>query len=222
MLDLRTDGVEILENFVENHFLEDIKKEIAQTDISYPKYGIRQANKKFKTIENLVSSSLLVDKASQILGSKPSIVRVIYFDKTQESNWLVPWHQDKTIALNKKQEIASWGRWSLKDGIHHVQPSVDVLDKMITFRIHLDDSDKENGCLKVIKNTHTRGILSHEEIQEIIQNEKILLCEVKAGDILLMRPHILHASSKSLYPKHRRIVHVEYSDYVLPKDLEWA
>jgi len=222
MFELKKDGVEILESFVENSILEEIKIEVNSWEMDYPKYGIRQANKKFKSIDKLVNSSLLLDKASEILGSKPSIVRVIYFDKTKADNWLVPWHQDKTIALNKKIAMPSWGRWSIKDGIDHVQPSVDVLDKMISFRIHLDDSDKENACLKIIANTHSKAILSHQEIQKSINNEDIFLCEVRAGDVLLMRPHILHASSKSFKPKHRRVVHVEYSNYILPKGLEWA
>ena len=40
-------------------------------------------------------------------------------------------------------------------------------------------------------------------------------------DVVLMRPHILHASSKCVSPKHRRIVHIEYSNYQLSYGLEW-
>ena len=216
-------GFEILKQFVSHDILESIKSEVNNLDTPYPKYGIRNADKKFSTIFHLMNSSLLVDKATEILGSKPKIVRVIYFDKTEESNWLVPWHQDRTIALNKKLEVEGWGRWSMKDGVHHVQPSVDVLEKMITFRVHLDDSSKDNGCLKVMPKTHTLGLLNQGQIKELTTTTHThSYCEVKAGDVLLMRPHILHASSKCVRPEHRRVVHIEYSSYVLPFDLEWA
>jgi len=219
---LQKDGFEILERFVNNDILEGIKDEINLYDTDFPKYGIRSAEKKFSNIDNLVNSELLVNKANKILGAKPQVVRVIYFDKTEENNWLVPWHQDRTIALSKKINVEGWGRWSVKDGVHHVQPSIDVLDNMVTFRVHLDDSNRDNGCLKVISRTNTLGLLNKEQIQAITSENSHEYCEVKAGDILLMRPHILHASSKGKEPKHRRIVHIEYSSYELPLDVEWA
>jgi ectoine hydroxylase-related dioxygenase (phytanoyl-CoA dioxygenase family) len=219
---LECNGFEILKQFVSQDILEAIKEEVSEYSTMSPKYGIRSADKKFSTIFHLMNSSLLVNKATEILGSKPKVVRVIYFDKTEESNWLVPWHQDRTIALNKKVEVEGWGRWSVKDGVHHVQPSIDVLEQMITFRVHLDDSDRTNGCLKIVPNTHTLGLLNQEQIREVTSNRMHSCCEVKVGDVLLMRPHILHASSKCIRPKHRRIVHIEYSSYALPFDLEWA
>ena len=222
MLSLEHDGVEILKQFVDTKTLDSIKNEVNNLVTTYPKYGMRSADKKFSTIFHLMHSPLLVDKATEILGSTPKVVRVIYFDKTEESNWLVPWHQDRTIALNEKKEVEGWGRWSVKDGVHHVQPSVEVLEKMITFRIHLDDSDRKNGCLKVIPKTHTLGLLSQAHIKEIIQKDDFVFCEVKEGDVVLMRPHILHASSKCDNPTHRRIVHIEYSNYNLPNGLEWV
>ncbi len=221
MSDLEKNGFEILQNFVPSEIMDEIKQEVAHYDTPSPKYGIRSADKKFSTIATLMKSSLFVEKATELLGASPQVVRVIFFDKTEENNWLVPWHQDRTIALNKKVDVDGWGRWSVKDGVDHVQPSVDVLDNMVTFRVHLDDSDRNNGCLKVIPRTHTRGLLSQKEIHDITAQEKYVYCEVKAGDVVLMRPHILHASSKCVSPKHRRIVHIEYSNYQLSYGLEW-
>jgi len=219
---LEKNGYEVLKQFVDKKTIQTIKDEVDNYEAPYSKYGIRSADKKFATIAHLMNSSHLLSKATEILGSTPKVVRVIYFDKTEESNWLVPWHQDRTIALNEKREVKSWGRWSMKDGVYHVQPAVEVLDKMITFRVHLDDSDRKNGCLKVIPQSHTLGLLTQEQIREITQKEAFEYCEVKEGDVLLMRPHILHASSKCGMPTHRRIVHIEYSNYDLPDGLEWV
>ncbi len=222
MYDLQQDGVEIGRDFISPKQMDTIKDEVNALQLSTPKYGIRNANKKVKSIDALAHSIEFKNLASKILGEAPQIVRVIYFDKTAEKNWLVPWHQDRTIALNKKADIEGWGRWSIKDGINHVQPSIDVLEQMVTFRVHLDDADENNGCLKVIRGSHKLGLLSSETIRELTQSREIDNCVVQAGDMVIMRPHILHASSKSTHPKHRRIVHIEYSSYHLADGLEWA
>lgn len=215
-------GIEIKQNYVSSSIIEAIKNEVNASNEEYPKHGIRGADKKFHSIKQLAQSPEFIQLASSILGSHPEIVRVIYFDKTPDKNWLVTWHQDKTIALNNKADISDWGLWSIKDNTHHVQPALDVLNQMVTFRLHLDDADKNNGCLKVIPKSHKLGILTQKKLTEVIHTQKSYLCEVHKGDLLLMMPHILHSSSKSLNPCHRRVVHIEYSNYQLPENLKWA
>jgi len=215
-------GVEIKRNYISSSIVEKIKNEISSSNEEHPKHGIRSADQKFKTINQLVHSREFFDLAGSILGSKPNIVRVIFFDKTPDKNWLVTWHQDKTIALNKKENISGWGPWSIKDNTHHVQPSLEVLNKMVTFRLHLDNTNENNGCLKVIPKSHELGILTQEQLAEVTKTNESYICEAKEGDLLIMKPHILHSSSKSLNPSHRRVVHVEYSNYQLPSELKWA
>jgi hypothetical protein len=36
-----------------------------------------------------------------------------------------------------------------------------------------------------------------------------------------MRPLLLHASSPSINPQHRRVIHIEYTGVDLPHELEW-
>lgn len=215
-------GIEIEKQFVSTDIIDVIKQEVETSEISQSKHGIRNAEKKFLSINSLVQSSQFINKAKFILNDQPEIVRVIFFDKTPTKNWLVTWHQDKTIAVNSKAEISGWGSWSIKDGIHHVQPDINTLNKMITFRVHLDDANEQNGCLKVIPKTNNLGILSQQKINEITQQQTAFSCEVQAGDVVLMKPHILHSSSKSTNPNHRRIVHIEYSSYKLPHGLKWV
>ncbi len=215
-------GVEIKREYISSSIIESIKIEVSSSNDEYPKHGIRGADKKFKAIHQLVNSKELIDLAACLLRGNSNIVRVMFFDKTPDKNWLVTWHQDKTIALNKKTEINGWGPWSIKDNIQHVQPSLEVLNKMITFRLHLDETNENNGCLKVIPKSHELGILTQNEITEVVGNNKIYLCNAKEGDLLLMKQHILHSSSKSTNPCHRRVIHIEYSSYQLPNDLSWA
>ena len=93
---------------------------------------------------------------------------------------------------------------------------------MVTFRLHLDDANEDNGCLKVTPKSHESGILAHAQIEELVNTRKPYNCEAETGDLLIMRHHLLHASSKSLNPDHRRVVHLEYSNYQLPKGLSWV
>ncbi len=44
------------------------------------------------------------DLAAKAMGRLARPVRAIAFDKTRGSNWSVPWHQDRTIAVDRKDE----------------------------------------------------------------------------------------------------------------------
>lgn len=216
------DGYEILDNFIPQDSLQKIKSELDNISAHELKAGIRNADKKFSCIHQLVNSSALVSQVAYYLGSPANIVRVILFDKTPENNWLVSWHQDKTTSVSEKRDIENWGPWSLKDGVHHVQPPLDVLNQIVTFRIHIDDSTIENGCLRVIPKSHLQGILSTTQISEIAKSNEAVNCAGESGSVLVMKPHLLHSSSKATKPSQRRVVHVEYSNYTLPFNLSWA
>lgn len=153
--------------------------------------------------------------------AEPFPVRIIYFDKSPESNWLVSWHQDLTIAVREKGEAAGFGPWSMKDGAPHVQPPAEILADMLTVRLHLDAADEGNGALRVIPGSHREGKLSAEAIQEWRGRGNEALCAAEPGDALLMRPLILHASGRSTSARHRRILHLEYASCALPENLLW-
>jgi ectoine hydroxylase-related dioxygenase (phytanoyl-CoA dioxygenase family) len=214
-------GFRLESRFISQATINKLIGEITNANNLKSSHGIRNAEKKFDCIAKLANSEKIIAKARAILDEEPQLVRAIFFDKNPEKNWLVSWHQDKTVSVNKKHHIDSWGPWSLKDNTHHVQPSESVLNNMVTFRIHLDDSNADNGCLKVIPNSHTSGVLTQLEINNVVTSAIFVECEANAGDMLMMRPLILHASSKAKYPKHRRVIHLEFSGYKLPNDLHW-
>jgi ectoine hydroxylase-related dioxygenase (phytanoyl-CoA dioxygenase family) len=155
------------------------------------------------------------------LPAEPRPVRAIYFDQSAEANWGVPWHQDLTIALRARVEVAGFGPWSTKEGIPHVQPPADLLAQMLTIRQHLDDTDESNGALQVLPGSHREGRLSNDRIREWRARRAEFLCSAAAGDALLMRPLLLHASGHSTSPRHRRVLHIEYAGFALPEALEW-
>ncbi len=184
-------------------------------------YAIRDLLNKVPTLATLTQDAKLQPLIEPVLGKGAKVVRAILFDKTEEANWKVTWHQDVTIAVQKRCDIAGFGPWSEKVGIVHVQPPVSILEDMLTIRIHLDDSTAENGALFVIPGSHTLGRLSHSQIQALREGIPSALCPVPKGGVMVMRPLLLHASSSSLYPSHRRVLHFEYSASQLPGGLEW-
>lgn len=155
------------------------------------------------------------------LPAEPLPVRGIFFDKSADANWAVAWHQDLTLALRERVETPGFGPWSVKDGIPHVQPPVALLEQMLTIRLHLDDADEDNGALRVLPGTHRLGRLSPERITALRETSDEVVCAARAGDALLMRPLLLHASGKSTSARHRRVLHLEYAGCALPEPLAW-
>lgn len=172
-------------------------------------------------VEQLASSARLLALIRPHLPSEPRPVRSIYFDKSPNSNWLVAWHQDLTLAVRARIHIAGFGPWSTKDGVPHVQPPIELLEQMLTIRLHLDQCDQSNGALRVLPGSHLLGRLSFERIQELRGQRSEVLCSAFAGDALLMRPLLLHASSRSQRNRHRRVLHIEYAAFSLPEPLQW-
>ncbi len=173
-------------------------------------------------VAELARSPRFLDLVGPLLASEPIPVRAIYLDKSAERNWLVPWHQDLTLALRTRAEVPGFGPWSLKEGVPHVQPPVELLEQMLTLRLHLDDADGSSGALRVLPGSHRLGRVSSERMQELRNQQAEFLCAVSAGDVLLMRPLLLHASGRSRSAGHRRVLHIEYAGFTLPEGLTWS
>ena len=137
--------------------------------------------------------------------------RSILFNKSIDHNWSVLWHQDQTVCVKEKVDTEDYSPWSLKEGIHHVQPPLAILEKMVTVRIFIDSNNAENGALKVIPFSHKNGVLSREKIHESVSQLQSHTCEGAKGSILLMKPLILHSSeSTSANTSRRRVLHLEF------------
>lgn len=215
-------GYKLIPGFLTQEQLTPVYHDIETATLAAKSGGIRNAEKKFNAINVLAKSEYLKQQAQKYLTGNPSLVRAILFNKTATNNWFVTWHQDRTVAISEKFDNDLWGAWSIKDGVNHVQPPLAVLNEMVSIRIHLDDTDQRNGCLKVLPNSHHLGVLEQSDIREYVQNNKPIFCEAKAGSALIMRPHILHASSKATKVSPRRVLHLEYSRFNLPEGFFWA
>jgi hypothetical protein len=216
------DGVEIQSAVLSHEDIQSVVAEISLDNEKLKSGGIRNLEKKFASIARLTVAPQVLEIACRGLSSPPRLVRALFFDKTPQKNWFVAWHQDKTATLNRRADIAGWRAWTLKESVWHVQPPREVLERMLTLRLHLDPADDTSGCLKVIPESHRFGILEQESIDRIVASNHAQMCVVCAGDAVIMRPHLLHSSAKSIGQPHRRVVHLEYSDYDLPAGIDWA
>lgn len=171
-------------------------------------------------IRELARSSAVRSLIEPVLGSGCFAVRGILFNKVADTNWKVTWHQDCVIAVAEQKEVPGWGPWSIKAGVHHVRPSSELVSRMLTVRLHLDDCGSDNGPLRVIPGSHRRGFLSDRQIQEWPKDNAVT-CTARRGDGILMQPLLLHASSTAKLPSGRRVVHLEFAADELPNGLRW-
>jgi hypothetical protein len=186
-------------------------------------YALRNLMRDVPAVAELAVGDEMRSLVGPVLGSRAFPVRGLLFDKRPEANWKVAWHQDLSIAVRARVEnVPGFGPWSVKAGVQHVQPPVEVLERMLTVRLHLDDCGAENGPLLVLPGSHAAGVMSPQALRDWRQDVAPVVCHVPAGGALLMRPLLLHASSASNTPTHRRVIHIEYAAEDLPHTLEWA
>ena len=181
-------------------------------------FAIRQFHKEIPKILPYIFNQNLKDIIASTFGEDYFITKSIYFDKPEKSNWFVAYHQDLTISVDKKIEIENFSNWTIKQNQFAVQPPLEIMENNFTIRIHLDHTTKENGALKVINNSHSKGIFRVENLKT--KNETI--CEVDKGGIMIMRPLLFHASNKTTNNERRRVIHIEFSNQQLPNELEWS
>ncbi len=184
-------------------------------------HAIRNLLEVVPEVRTLARSEAVRGLVVPVLGPDCFAVRGILFDKTPEANWKVAWHQDLTIAVTEQKEVPGFGPWSEKAGVMHVQPPAEVLERMLTVRVHLDPCGPENGPVQVLPGSHAQGRLSAPEVTRWREGHEPVLCTSPRGGALLMRPLILHASSPATVPAHRRVVHLEFAAEELPHGLEW-
>jgi ectoine hydroxylase-related dioxygenase (phytanoyl-CoA dioxygenase family) len=128
-----------------------------------------------------------------------------------------------TSGVRARRDASDFGPWTLKAGIPHVNAPADLLARMVTIRLHLDDCGEESGPLRILPGSHAAGKLDARAVAawQGRAHESAVACIVPAGGAVVMRPLLLHASASGTRPGHRRVIHLEYAAEALPEGLEW-
>lgn len=220
-------GFSVISNVFSTEEIEKISEVIQNIDSSKETFrksedlfAIRQFLKEIPEVKDLIFNENLKTIINEIFGENYFVVKSIYFDKPEKSNWYVAYHQDLTISVDKKVELENFGPWTTKQNQFAVQPPLDILENIFTIRIHLDDTDEHNGALKVIPKSHAKGIYRPETIDWNVETENI--CNVEKGGVMIMKPLLLHGSNRTTNGKKRRVIHIEFSDKELPDELNWS
>jgi len=102
----------------------------------------------------------------------------------------VPWDQDLTICVAARRDTPAYGPWTRKAGVWHVQPPV-------------DDCGESNGALRVLPGTHKSGRLTGAQIAEEHRKRRSVVCDARAGDVLLTRPLLTFGRSSVVHALKR-------------------
>jgi len=116
--------------------------------------------------------------------------------------------------LKERIEAPEWGPWSNKAGVLYAHAPAWALEQVVALRVSLDDSLTTNGPLRVLPNTHRRGVLSEQEIEQLARETLAVECTAASGGVVAMSPLTLHASSKAVEDRPRRILHIEYASTI--------
>jgi ectoine hydroxylase-related dioxygenase (phytanoyl-CoA dioxygenase family) len=181
-------------------------------------HGARDLLRLWPGAAGLAHAPVLASAIRRTLGPDAGLVRALYFDKPPGHGWALPWHRDTTIAVKSHLPDGRFEKPTFKSGIPHVEAPTELLRRMVSARIHLDAMTDENGPLRVLPGSHK------SEVEDAPADRGGVTLRCEAGDVLLMRPRLLHASSgcPAGHDGHRRVVHLEFAaDPALTGGYEW-
>jgi hypothetical protein len=182
-------------------------------------YGARNVLQWFPAAREMWRRQPLTELLRDVLGPDVRLVRGLYFDKPPTATWSLPWHRDLTIAVRDNSLPSTrFTHPTRKAGVPHVEAPREVLEQMLTLRIHLDPAVPENGPLQVLPGSHR---VENPDPSRFVP-QPILSA---AGDVLAMRPLLSHCSGASQPGTllHRRVLHLEFTGLEqLPDGYEWA
>ena len=203
-------GFAILPALFSHEYLDQLLQQIDECRPRRSRAGIRHALH-LPPVAAVAGNRLLAEIACEVLGTRAFPFRATLFEKSDQSNWLVVWHQDTALPLRKRVDVPGWGPWSVKERVDYAHAPAGVLSQVLALRIHLDDSTPDNGPLRVLPRTHMLGVLNDDEILGLAVRTTPVDCVAAKGGVVVMRPLVVHASSKSRTEMPRRVLHIEYA-----------
>ena len=224
--ELENRGFTVLEDVFSDDQIDHMINLIGKVDTSKETFrksadlfAIRQFLKEVPEIDKLILTTRFNRIIDNLFGKDYFIVKSIYFDKPGQSNWFVSYHQDLTISVDKKADVGGYSKWTRKENQFAVQPPLNLLEQIYTIRIHLDETDENNGALRVVPGSHLKGVYRAEDINWSEETEH--LCKVPKGGVMIMKPLLLHSSSRTTNNQKRRVIHIELCDQELHNELKW-
>ncbi|MBT1698061.1 phytanoyl-CoA dioxygenase family protein [Fulvivirgaceae bacterium PWU4] len=201
-------GFAVVQQYFTTQTLDDLLREYDRIETGAP--SMDNLLNRSDVVRDMAFEPRILNLVKSVIGGAAIPVTAFFLNKTQDNNWTLPWHQDIKVAVDSFAEAEGYSGWTNESGILHVIPPPRFLDKMLSVRFNLDDSDDENGGLQVLPGTHQEGLLSNEDLDHKVKTIAPLLCVSPAGSITLLKALTVHRSEASRTLRNRRILQIEY------------
>ncbi|OYP31111.1 phytanoyl-CoA dioxygenase family protein [Rhodopirellula sp. MGV] len=171
-------------------------------------YSISSAHLKYGPVYDILTDGRIVDPVADLLGDDVIGWGSHFFCKMPNDGKAVAWHQDASY-------------WPLS-------PS-----KAVTVWLAIDDADLENGCMKFIAGSHTKGHMTyrpsdsteHNVLNQTIENPQQYGTEVtdplKAGQASIHADLLLHGSDANFSDRRRCGLTLRYCSADVHAGLGW-
>lgn len=145
----------------------------------------------------LISDDRLLDIAEQFIGPNIALFASHYICKPPFDGQPVLWHQDGSYWPLEPMEV-------------------------ITLWLAVDDSTTENGCMRVIPQTHHTGLQkmrARKDVANVLDSEidpafvdesKAVNIVLEAGGVSIHHPNLIHGSNANHSPKRRCGLTIRY------------
>lgn len=147
---------------------------------------------------DIASHPRLLDAVAQFIGPNIVVFSTHVICKAKGDGLAVPWHQDGNY-------------WPL-------EPM-----NVITLWLAIDDSNVENGCMRVIPRTQDVGPIEHEQAENpetkvlheqlparCVDESKAVNCVLKRGGCSFHAPYLIHGSTRNTSPRRRCGLTIRY------------
>ncbi len=159
--------------------------------------------------------NLNLKKVIESLGRDYSLMRSTFYDNRISKPESIVWQQRNRISLREKTETKGYSDWKSEDGGFSAVLPDQILQDLVVVRIHIDDSDENNGGLKIFKGSHSQ-ILDEAAIKVISENGLPSNCEILSGGIQIIKPLLLQSEFERKTSKKNRIVELVFSSIDFP------
>lgn len=146
-------------------------------------------------------SERIVSAVEKLLEGKAAHYHSKIMQKEPKTGGAWEWHQD-------------YGYWYKNGGF--------LFPQMLSVLTALTPSNKENGCLQMIKGSHKMGRIEHgmsgeqvgadmEKVEEALKIMSLEYLEMQPGDVAFFHSNTLHASAANLSDKPRWSIITAYN-----------
>lgn len=195
------DGYAVFNNVLDSDLMQEAKEHIDWLIAKYPGVRPERLGKDYVKDDafwvRLVSDDRLLDIAEQFIGPNIALFASHYVSKPAYDGQPVLWHQDGSY-------------WPL-------QPM-----NVVSLWLAVDDSLPENGCMRVIPQTHTmqlqemkkstqvENVLESEVDPSLVDESKAVDIVLKSGSVSVHHPNIIHGSKANHSPLRRCGLTIRY------------